>query len=121
MAVASADDVATALGRPLSSSAEEEQVEWWLTGVELVLSQRLGDLTALDQDALLFVEAEAAAAKVRRHGTLESSISVSVDDATVTRRYENPVTDDDIADIWWLLLGLPKPKAKSMRMTGGWA
>jgi hypothetical protein len=120
MAVAIADDVATALGRPLASSAEELQVEWWLDGVELAIASQLGDVSLLDQATLVYVEAEAVAAKARRHGTLESSVTVSVDDASVTRRYENPVTDADITDQWWALLGSPRRRAISMQVTGGW-
>lgn len=119
MAVASADDVAVTLGRSLTS-AEEEQVEWWLTGLELVLTNRLGDLTALDQAALAFVEVEVIAQKVRRAGTLESSITVSVDDGSVTRRYDNPVADGDITAEWWALLGYRPTKARSMRLGSGW-
>lgn len=118
MAVADADDVAVALGRSLSSSAEEGQIEWWLTGLELILAAEMGDLTVLDQAALLYVEVEAIAEKVRRQGTQESSITVSVDDGSVTRRYDNPVTADDITDQWWKLLGRASTKAKSMRVTG---
>ena len=103
MAVATVDDVAVSLGRPIATSAETEQVEWWLTGVELFIAARLGSLATLDQAALRYVEAEAVAAKVRRTGT-ESSVSVAVDDATVTRRWENPVGADDITAEWWRLL-----------------
>jgi hypothetical protein len=108
VALATYQDVAVALGRPISDTAEQNQVERWLTGIELVLAVRLGTLSALDQEALLYVEVEAAATKVRHHGSLESSITVSVDDGSVTRRYDSPVSDSDISEEWWnLLLGVP--------------
>lgn len=120
MAVASYQDVATALGRPIDSADEIAQVEHWLTGVELVISQRLGDVSLLDPDAVIFVEAEAVAAKVRHSGTPESSITVSVDDGAVTRRYEDSDYAELISDAWWDLLGGHKPRAVSMGVSGGW-
>lgn len=105
MAVATYEDVAVALGRPISSEPEQEQVEWWLNGVELFITAKLGDVAELDQAAVKYVEVEAVVAKIRR-GALAgaSSITVNVDDAGVTRRYDNPVSADDITDEWWGLL-----------------
>lgn len=104
MAVATYEDVSIALGRPISETAEQEQVEWWLTGVEMIIRIRLGDPALLDQEALLYVETEAVVAKVQRHGAKESSITVAVDDGSVTRRFDNPVSAEDITDAWWELL-----------------
>lgn len=104
MAVATYQDVEVPLGRPISTAAEQAQVEWWLNGVELFIVARLGPVADLDQDTVKYVEAEAVAAKVRRQGTLESSVTVSVDDGSVTRRYENTVTAGDITEDWWRLL-----------------
>lgn len=104
MAVATYTDVAVTLGRAISDPLEQDQIEWWLDGVEMLIRVRLGDPADLDQDVLKFVEVEAVAAKVRRHGTTESSITVAVDDGSVTRRYENAVSTDDISDEWWHLL-----------------
>lgn len=104
MTVATYQEVAVALGRPISTEGEQAQVNWWLTGVEMLIRSRLGDIALLDQDTLKYVEVEAVAEKVRRHGTRESSISVAVDDGTVTRRYENQVGAEDITDGWWELL-----------------
>jgi hypothetical protein len=103
VAVATYEDVAVALGRPISTEAEQAQVEWWLSGVELFITARLGDVAELDQDVLLYVEVEAVVAKIQRAGRSESSITVAVDDGSVTRRYES-VTADDIIDVWWNLL-----------------
>lgn len=104
-------NVATALGRPASDFSEEAQAQitHWLTGIELLIRSRLGDLAQLDQDALAYVMAEAVAGKVRRDTALtrESSVTVSVDDGNVTRRFEQPpapVTSDDITDELWDLL-----------------
>ena len=64
MTAATVEDVETAIGRPVSSDAELRQIEWWLSGVEILIQSRLGDLSALDQDVLRYVEAEAEAARL---------------------------------------------------------
>lgn len=105
MAVATYADVEVALGRPISTEAEQAQVEWWLNGVELFIVARLGPVADLSEDAVKYVEVESVAAKVRRSATDgASSITVNVDDGGVTRRFENPVSADDITDEWWGLL-----------------
>lgn len=104
MAVATYEDVAVALGRPTSSEDEQAQIEWWLSGIELIIGARLGDVTLLDQGLLKYVEVEAVVAKVRRSGTNESSITTTVDDATITKRYENSVSAGDVWDDLWRLL-----------------
>lgn len=106
MAVATWQDVAVALGRPASDFTVDQQAQltYWLNGVELFIVARLGPVAELDQPSVKFVETEAAAEKSRRLSEGgASSVSVSVDDGTVTRRFE-PVTADDITDGWWNLL-----------------
>jgi hypothetical protein len=98
------EDVAVALGRPITSATEIAQVEWWLSGVELLIGAKLGDLTALDQDVLRYVEAEAVVAKVRRGDSRVNSKTVSIDDGSVTERFETGVQTSDISDEWWALL-----------------
>lgn len=110
MTVATYEDVATALGRTITDGDEAGQIDWWLTGIELLIANRLGPVANLDQAAVRYVEAEAAAAKVRRNGQTESSITVSVDDGNVTRRWDQPASADDITDEWW---GLLAPKSES--------
>lgn len=122
MAVATWQEVAVALGRPTSdfNADQQAQITWWLDGVELIIGLRLGDVTLLNQDVLKLVEVEVVADKVRANGTEESSITVSVDDGSVTRRFENAITDDDIDDKWWdLLMGRRRKKAVSMSVSGG--
>lgn len=105
MAAATYEDVSVALGRPISTAAEQDQVTWWLDGAEIIIRARLGDPALLDQDVLRYVEVEAVVGKVQRNGTAESSITVAVDDGSVTRRYENAVSTADITEEWWSLLG----------------
>lgn len=119
MAVATYEDVAVELGRPISTVAEQEQVEWWLSGAELIIWSRLGDVASLNQDVLKLVEVNAVATKARRltNGGA-SSITVGVDDGNVTRRFENPMNASDFTDEWWSMLGWRR-KAVSMRVGGG--
>lgn len=101
MAVATYTDVGVALRRTISDAAEQAQITWWLNGAELLLKSRLGNVALLDQAVVKHVEVETVAEKVRRAGRDESSITVSVDDGSVTRRYESRLTAEDItADLW---------------------
>ena len=104
MAVATYEDVAVALGRPITSETEQAQVEWWLSGIELIIGYRLGDIAELDQDLLKFVEVEAVVGKVRRADSRVTSRTVSIDDGSVTDRFETSASVADIADEWWQLL-----------------
>lgn len=104
MAVATYSDVEVALGRSISTPAEQGQVDYWLDGIEMLIGSRLGDVTELDQDVLKFVEVEAAVARINRNAAAgTSSITVSVDDGAVTRRFEG-VNATDVTDDWWRLL-----------------
>ena len=103
MAVATFTDVGVALRRTISDNAEQAQITHWLTGAEMAIKSRLGDVSLLDQDILKYVEAEAVAEKVRRAGREESSITVSLDDGSVTRRYDAMGADDIASDLWSLL------------------
>ena len=105
MAVATVDDVATTLGRPLSEVTTEEQAQWdmWLGDAERQIRKRLGDITLLDQDDLAYVEREAVALKVKRPDPAQQ-ITVTVDDGTVSRRYERDAGQVTILPEWWALL-----------------
>jgi hypothetical protein len=95
--------VGVALRRTISDPAEQAQIEHWLTGAEMAIRNRLGDLTLLDQAVLKYVETEAVAETVRRSGREESSITVSIDDGSVTRRYDSMTPNDIGSDLWSLL------------------
>lgn len=103
MAVATYSDVGVALRRTISDLAEQAQIEHWLTGAEMAIRSRLGDVSLLDQDVLKYVEAEAVAEKARRSGREESSITVNVDDGSVTRRYDTLGVEDISTDLWSML------------------
>lgn len=105
MAVATWQDVAVAVDRPSAdlTAGQQAQITYWLNGAELVIKSRLGEIAELDADVVKYVETEVVAEKVRRSLRAESSITVAVDDGSVTRRYENRVTAEDFpADLWSL-------------------
>jgi hypothetical protein len=107
VAVAIWQDVATALGRSTSAfpAEQQNQITYWLNGIELLIRNRLGAVDALDQDLLAYVETEAVAEKVRNAGEDGAeSVTVSVDDGSVTRRFKRGVAASDITDDWWELL-----------------
>jgi hypothetical protein len=98
MAVASVDDVATSLGRPITGT-EEEQVEMWLGDAELQIRLRLGPIAGLDQEVVAYVEREAVAARVRNP---EGYQYEAIDDY----RYGLPAESRRVAilDEWWDML-----------------
>lgn len=109
MALATWQQVATALGRPATdfTTPQQEQITWWLGGVERLIRKRFGSLDGLEAEDVIYVEVEVVADKVRIHEleTKETSRTVSADDGSVTRRFEHtPVTDGDVTDDWWDLL-----------------
>jgi hypothetical protein len=99
MAVATFEDVAVAIGRPITSGEEIDQVEHWLTGAELQIVARLGDVAELDQVAVVYVEAEAVAAKLANPNGYQYE---AIDDY----RYGLPTESRrvTITDEWWDLL-----------------
>ena len=107
MAVATWQDVAVAIGRPSTeiTDGQQAQISYWLNGAELVIKSRLGDVADLDEDTVKYVETEVVAEKLRRSLREESSITVAVDDGSVTRRYENRITDADFTSDLWSLFG----------------
>ena len=98
-----ADEVAISLGRPISTAAETDQVEQWITDARMLIRIRLGDLDLLDQDVLDYVVREAVALKVKRPDPA-STTTVAVDDASVTKRYERDTGQIQILDGWWDML-----------------
>ena len=105
MAVATWEDVAVAVGRPSAdfTSDQQAQIAYWLDGVEMFIKSRLGPVDELDHDTVQYVETEVAAEKAQRW--LEggaSSVTVTADDGTVTRRYDSVSAADITAELWGL-------------------
>lgn len=99
MAVATVQDVATSLGRPITDSLEVAQVNQWLGDAELQIRLRFPDLSALDQEVLAFVEREAVVARLRNPDGYQYE---SIDDY----RYGLPNESRriTITDEWWAML-----------------
>jgi hypothetical protein len=101
VAVASVQDVADSLGRPITTTAEVVQVGKWLDDAEMQIRLRLGVVAALDQQALAFVEREAVILKIRNP---EGKKSESIDDYQYSR-YDSAARGQVwILDEWWDLL-----------------
>jgi hypothetical protein len=99
VAVATFEDVAVAIGRPIADQTEQARVNYWLDAAELQIKARLADLALLDQAALRFVETEAVAARMVNP---EGYQSESIDDYTY--RYGSETRQVVIRDEWWRLL-----------------
>lgn len=99
MAVASVDDVAISLGRPITEPNELAQVDQWLSDAELQIRLRFPDLSKLDQEVLAFVEREAVVSRLRNPDGYQYE---SIDDY----RYGLPAESRRVtitAD-WWAML-----------------
>ena len=83
MAYANLTDVSARLGRPITDSAEIEQVNAWLSDVEILISARIPDLmdrvaAGLPSSAVVaMVEANAVVRKVRNP---EGKVAERIDD-----------------------------------------
>lgn len=99
MAVATFENVATAIGRPITDTAEQGQVTYWLDSVELQIKSRLGDVADLDQDIVRYVEVEAVATKMVNPNGYQSE---TIDDYTY--RFGTETRRVQILDEWWDLL-----------------
>ena len=101
--VATVEDVATSLGRPISEVTDAELAQWnmWLGDAERQIRGRLGDVSVLDQEDLAFVEREAVVLKVKRPDPART-VTVAVDDGSVSKTYDSGQVT--ILDEWWDLL-----------------
>lgn len=117
------DDIATSLGRtpPDSDSPEYAQWEMWINDALMLISARLGDLSELDQERLVYVVREAVVAHIRKPDDA-TQVEIAVDDSRASRTYSSSRGRVTIIDEWWNLL---KPSeatvsAFSIRPSGGY-
>ena len=113
---ATASDVATNLGRSLST-AEAAQAAQWIGWAESTIQLRLGDLGALDPDTLNMVIVEAVSRRLRMPEPV-TQVSVSVDDANVNKTYSKATGLIDILPEWWAALGWVESGAFSVTPYG---
>lgn len=117
MSYADPSDVAVELGRPISSITPEESAQWqaWLDRVERAIERgfRRAGLVLADQIALgdpteqdvIDVEVSRVVDKVNNPKKI-TSVTRSVDDASITERNESDETGDplDLTDLDWQTL-----------------
>lgn len=109
--------IATALLRDAPATGSAEGLQWamWITDAELLIKTRLGETYLLDQDVLDYVIREAVVAQVRRPDDA-TSVSVSVDDGSVSRQYRTGRGRVTILDEWWDLLSPQESGAFSVSL-----
>lgn len=92
-------DIETSLGRPLTT-AEQAQADQWIADAYMLIEVKFGETYAdLDSSLLDYVVRESVAKRFRSGANGgASSTTVSVDDGSVTRRWDNPTGDR--ADSW---------------------
>lgn len=92
-------DIETALGRTLTAP-EQAQATQWIADAYMLIEVKFGDTYAgLNPDLVDYVVRESVADRFRNGANGgASSISVAVDDGSVTRRWENSTAER--ADSW---------------------
>lgn len=98
-------DIALELGlvTPDPGSISFQQWDRWIIRARQQISERLGDLAALDQATLDDVVTLAVAAHARRPDDAVQT-DVQVDDGRVSRRYTTSSGQVTIRDEWWARL-----------------
>ena len=103
MPYASPADVEANVGRSLTA-AETAQVAKWIEWAEAAILRRMGDLALLDSMTVNMVITEAVTRRLRMPEPV-SQVSVTVDDATVSRSYARSSGLVEILPEWWAALG----------------
>lgn len=96
-------DIEAAYGHSLTS-AQTTQVLQWIADAELLINARLGadKMATIDPDLYAFVVRQAVLRRLERaEAGSASSTTVSVDDASVTRRYDEGRPTGGA--YWWFL------------------
>lgn len=111
-------DIAIALGRvaPAIDSPEDLQWKMWLGDALMLISARLGDLLALDQDKLDYVVREAVVSHIRKPDDA-TQVEIAVDDARSSRTYRSGKGRVTIIDEWWDLLSPTNPTGGAFSIT----
>lgn len=111
MSYADVSDVALRLGRPISEPLEVAQVEVWLDDVESIIEARFlrSGLVLADQvddndptlATIVRIEAEAVVRRIQNPVFGLTSVTRSVDDASVTERREGETYSGWLIDADW--------------------
>lgn len=102
--------IATAMGRtaPVDGSLDHEQWEMWIADAAMLIQARID---ALNPDSLPdsikvdYVIREAVVAHIRRPDAA-TQVTVTANDASVSKTYQKAQGRVVILDEWWVLLGL---------------
>lgn len=97
------NDIAVELGRPTPTSEQSAQWASWIAQARFLIGARLGSVDGLDAETVDYVVLQAVAAHVRNPENA-TQVDVSVDDASVSRRYQSGAGRVTILDEWWDLL-----------------
>lgn len=114
--------LAVALGQaaPEPGSIQEQQWELWIDDANMLIDLRVEKVGGVEPDAAKrdYVVREAVVAHIRKPDDA-TDVTIAVDDATSTRRYQSGKGRVTILDEWWALLGLTEPSgAFSVDMVG---
>lgn len=111
MTYANISDVAARLGRPITDPLEVDQVNAWLADIESQIAARFRraglDLTEQvaannpDSTTLVRIESSAAVRRVQNPEPGRTSTTRSVDDASITERWESSANPWDISESEW--------------------
>lgn len=98
-------DIAVALGRSLSDLDQTEIDRWsmWIDEARLLIEDRLGDLSLLNQAKLDYVTRLAVVDMVRNPDNM-TQVDVTVDGMGVSKRYTTSAGRVTILDGWWKML-----------------
>lgn len=116
-------EIAAALGRPTPEQDSPAWAQWsmWINDALMLIEDRLGDPTELDQTKLDYVVREAVVAMVRRPDD-STQVDVAVDDGRVSKRFSSGAGRVRILDEWWNLLdpnGSPEAEAYAVDTYAG--
>lgn len=103
MIYATSNDVATHLGRSLSTT-EESQINLWISWLEADIGRNMPDPTTVDGTTAQRVIVQSIAAYLD-NPTAASEVQVSVDDGSVTKRYTRSLGRVQILPELWADLG----------------
>lgn len=112
MAVTPAD-IAVELGRTVPDQQTPEYAQWelWIADARMLISARLGDITALDYVIVDYVVRQAVSAHVKRPDDA-TQVAVQVDDGSVSKTFRSSRGRVEILDEWWKLLA-PKTTGRA--------
>lgn len=102
--------LAVALGQaaPVPGSIQEQQWDLWIDDAEMLIDLRidqLGFTGVVDEAKRDYVVRQAVVAHIKKPDDA-TDVTIAVDDASSTRRYQSGKGRVSILDEWWAILGL---------------